>query len=89
MVGFLGSLAPWWLYFDTISDAAAHVVEHSDDPGRIGTKFYYMHVILLAGIIVSAVAAELVIGEGGHHVELSTWACRSAVQRSICLAMRC
>ena len=72
LVGFTGSLALWWLYFDTSSDAAAHVIEHSDDPGRIGAKFHYTHVILIAGIIVSAVADELVIGEGGHHAELKT-----------------
>lgn len=70
LVGFIGSLALWWLYFDTSSDAAAHVIEHSDDPGRIGAKFHYTHVILLAGIIVSAVADELIIGEGSHHAEL-------------------
>jgi low temperature requirement protein LtrA len=34
---------------------------HSDDPGRIGAWFHYVHVILIAGVIVSAVANELVI----------------------------
>lgn len=69
VVSFVGSLAMWWMYFDTSSKDAAHVIEHSDDPGRIGAKFHYTHVILVAGIIVSAVADELVIAEGSHHVE--------------------
>jgi low temperature requirement protein LtrA len=70
LVGFAGSLAMWWMYFDTSAREASHVIEHSSDPGGIGAKFHYTHVILVAGIIVSAVADELTIGEGGHHVEL-------------------
>ncbi|MEJ8858058.1 low temperature requirement protein A [Variovorax robiniae] len=69
LVTFLGSIAMWWMYFDTSSKDAAHVIEHSDDPGGIGAKFHYTHVVLVAGIIVSAVADELVIGHGEHHVE--------------------
>jgi len=69
LVSFVGSLAMWWMYFDTSSKDAAHVIEHADDPGRIGAKFHYTHVILVAGIIVSAVADELVISESGRPVE--------------------
>lgn len=71
VVGFVGSIAMWWMYFDTSSKHAAHVIEHSSDPGAIGAKFHYTHVILVAGIIVSAVADELVIADGGHH---ASWA---------------
>jgi len=67
LVGFAGSLAMWWMYFDTSSKDAAHVIEHAADPGRIGARFHYTHVILVAGIIVCAVADELVIAEGEHH----------------------
>jgi low temperature requirement protein LtrA len=70
LVGFAGSLAMWWMYFDTSAREASYVIEHSSDPGGIGAKFHYTHVILVAGIIVSAVADELTIGEGGHHAEL-------------------
>lgn len=68
-VTFLGSIAMWWIYFDTSSKAASHVIEHADDPGRVGAQFHYIHVILIAGIIASAVADDLVIGHGSHHVE--------------------
>lgn len=70
LVGFAGSLAMWWMYFDTSAKEATHAIEHSKDPGRMGANFHYTHVILVAGIIVSAVADELVIGEGSHHAEL-------------------
>jgi low temperature requirement protein LtrA len=69
LVGFVGSIAMWWMYFDTSSKDAAHVIEHASDPGRIGARFHYTHVILVAGIIVSAVADELVIADGEHHAQ--------------------
>lgn len=69
VITFLGSIAMWWIYFDTSSKAASHVIEHAKDPGRIGARFHYIHVILIAGIIASAVADDLVIGHGDHHVE--------------------
>jgi low temperature requirement protein LtrA len=59
LVGFAGSLAMWWMYFDTSAKEATHVIEHAADPGGIGAKFHYTHVILVAGIIVCAVADEL------------------------------
>jgi low temperature requirement protein LtrA len=66
---FVGSLAMWWIYFDTSSKAASHVIEHAKDPGRVGAQFHYIHVILIAGVIVSAVADDLVVAHGSHHIE--------------------
>ena len=61
VVSFIGCVAMWWMYFDTSSGDAAHVIEHSDDPGRLGAYFHYVHVVLIAGVIVCAVADELVV----------------------------
>lgn len=58
---FLGTLAMWWLYFGTTSKDASEKIVHSDDPGRIGAYFHYVHAILVAGIIGSAVANDLVL----------------------------
>lgn len=69
LVSFAGSLAMWWMYFDTSAREATHAIEHSLDPGGIGAKFHYTHVILVAGVIVCAVADELVLAEGAHHAE--------------------
>ena len=60
---FLGTIAMWWLYFGTSSKDATHVITHSDDPGRIGAYFHYVHAILVAGIIATAVGNDLVLGE--------------------------
>jgi low temperature requirement protein LtrA len=58
---FLGTLAMWWLYFGTASKDASAVIAASDDPGRIGAYFHYIHAILLAGVIGSAVGNDLVM----------------------------
>ena len=70
LVSFVGCVAMWWMYFDTSSGDAAHVIEHSDDPGRLGAYFHYLHVILIAGVIVSAVADDLVVAHPADPVKL-------------------
>lgn len=58
---FLGTLAMWWLYFGTSSRDATARIAGSDDPGRIGAYFHYVHAILVAGIIATAVGNDLVM----------------------------
>ncbi|MFE8873505.1 low temperature requirement protein A [Acetobacter persici] len=58
---FLCTLAMWWLYFETSSEEAEHAISSSPDPGRMGAYFHYLHVILIAGIIVTAVAMDLLL----------------------------
>ena len=58
---FFGTLAMWWLYFGTASKDAIATITHSDDPGRIGAYFHYVHAILVAGIIATAVGNDLVL----------------------------
>ena len=58
---FLGTLAMWWLYFGTSSKDATEAITRSADPGRIGAYFHYIHAILVAGIIVTAVGNDLVM----------------------------
>jgi low temperature requirement protein LtrA len=62
VVNFLGTVAMWWLYFHIGQERGARMIGHSDDPGRMArVAFTYAHIPIVAGIIVSAVAAELVI----------------------------
>jgi len=58
---FLGTLAMWWLYFGTTTKDANEKIVSSDDPGRIGAYFHYVHAVLIAGIIGCAVANDLVL----------------------------
>jgi low temperature requirement protein LtrA len=66
---FLIAVAMWWIYFDRTADLAGERIAASDDPGRLGRSAYtYVHIPMVAGIIVTAVAAELVIAHAGGHV---------------------
>jgi len=61
LFAFVTSLTLWWIYFDTSSKDASHTIAHAADPGRMGAYFHYLHVLIVAGLIVVAVASELVI----------------------------
>jgi low temperature requirement protein LtrA len=61
LASFLGTLAMWWLYFGTASKDAIATITQSGDPGRIGSYFHYVHAILVAGIIATAVGNDLVL----------------------------
>jgi low temperature requirement protein LtrA len=70
LVAFAGSLGMWWLYFDTGSKDGTQAIVHSSDPGRVGAYFHYIHVTLIAGIIVWAVGTELIIAEPDGRIDL-------------------
>ena len=56
----LGSIAMWWLYFDKGAELGHTHIAASKDPGRIARRAYtYIHMLIVGGIIVSAVADEL------------------------------
>src|SRR5207344_3352310 len=55
------------------AERASKQIAHSDDPGRLGRSGYtYLHILIVAGIIVSAVADELVIAHPDGHVDRKT-----------------
>ncbi|SFD97414.1 Low temperature requirement protein LtrA [Paenibacillus catalpae] len=72
-VAFLSSVAMWWIYFNMTAKTGHHFIAHSDDPGRVARSAYtYTHLLLVAGIILSAVADELVLAHPTGHLELKT-----------------
>jgi low temperature requirement protein LtrA len=62
-LGLALSAAMWWLYFDEVAGRSAEDFKAAaDDRGRLGRDAYtYLHIPIVAGIIVSAVGIELVI----------------------------
>lgn len=62
LAAFLGSFAMWWIYFDLgARRGAAHIASHAN-PGLVAREaFTYGHIPIVAGIIVLAVADELVM----------------------------
>jgi low temperature requirement protein LtrA len=70
---FLGAVAMWWIYFSANADAAAHVIAHAEDPGAIARMAYtYVHILPIAGIIVTAVADEWAIAHPTGHTDVKT-----------------
>ena len=70
---FIGSLAMWWIYFHLGAEAGSEQLSKSSEPGRLARLAYtYLHMPIVAGIIVSAVADELVLKHPGGHSDLKT-----------------
>jgi low temperature requirement protein LtrA len=65
---FIGSLAMWWIYFHKGAEAGSEQISRSSEPGRLARLAYtYLHMPIVAGIIVSAVADELVLKHPAGH----------------------
>jgi low temperature requirement protein LtrA len=70
---FIGSVSMWWIYFNIGAETATHRIAQSSDPGRLARLAYtYMHLPLVAGIIVAAVGDELVIAHPTGHTDMKT-----------------
>ena len=73
---FVGSLAMWWIYFHIGAEAGSEQLSKSSEPGRLARLAYtYLHMPIVAGIIVTAVADELVLKHPGGHSDLKTVIC--------------
>ncbi len=61
-IAFLVTAALWWLYFDYVAQIAERRLERAANRTLLARDGYtYLHVVLAAGIIVSAVGDEIVI----------------------------
>ena len=62
IVAFLETVALWWLYFGATAEDARVTISTSDDPGGVARDAYtYAHLPIVAGIIATAVANNLLI----------------------------
>jgi low temperature requirement protein LtrA len=73
LVAFVGTIAMWWIYFNIGAERGLAMISHATDPGRLARLAYtYLHLPVGAGIVVSAVADELVLAHPGGHTDLKT-----------------
>jgi len=73
LVAFAGSVAMWWIYFNIGAERASRHIAAAADPGRVARLAYtYLHMPLVAGIIVAAVGDELVLAHPGGHTDAKT-----------------
>ena len=64
LLAFLSSTALWWLYFDQVAGTVLKRIRaaSAEERGQIGRDIYtYLHLPLVAGIVLVAVGDELVI----------------------------
>lgn len=73
IAAFASSIAMWWIYFNIGAEAGTQRITMSSDPGRLARSAYtYIHIFIVAGIIVGAVADELVLKHPSGHAEPGT-----------------
>lgn len=73
LAAFGGAVALWWIYFDRAAEDSATEIASSDDPGRLGrSAFHWIHPLIIAGIIVTAAADEVVLDEPDQRGHAST-----------------
>jgi low temperature requirement protein LtrA len=62
IVAFVETAALWWLYFGAAAEQARVTMSTCEDPGRLARDAYtYLHLPIIAGIIATAVANDLLI----------------------------
>lgn len=72
IAAFLGCVAMWAIYFNIGAERASHHIGTTADPGRLGRSGYtYLHLLIVAGIIVSAVADEIALTHPHGHADLT------------------
>jgi low temperature requirement protein LtrA len=66
-VAFLQTAALWWLYFGEVAANSRRHMREVDDPTTLARDAYtYLHVPIVAGIILSAVGDDLVLAHPGE-----------------------
>jgi low temperature requirement protein LtrA len=69
LVALLGSIAMWWIYFHIGAEAGAEEITHTAESGRLARLAYtYLHLPIVAGIVVSAVGDEVLLAHPDGHV---------------------
>lgn len=71
-ISFIGSAAMWWVYFDVGAKRAGESMEaEGTDTGRVARNAYtYLHMPIVAGIVVTAVADEMMLAHPLDHADL-------------------
>jgi low temperature requirement protein LtrA len=73
---FVASIAAWWIYFHRGAEAGSELISRSAQSGRLARSAYtYLHMPIVAGIVLSAVADEVVLKHPDGHTDLKTALC--------------
>ncbi len=73
LAALIGSIAMWWIYFHRGAEAGSEMISRSSESGRVARLAYtYLHMPIVGGIILTAVADELVLKHPHGHSDLKT-----------------
>jgi low temperature requirement protein LtrA len=73
---FVASIATWWIYFHRGAEAGSELISRSAESGRLARSAYtYLHIPIVGGIVLSAVADEVVLTHPDGHTDLKTALC--------------
>jgi low temperature requirement protein LtrA len=73
---FVASIAMWWIYFHRGAEAGSELIAKSTESGRLARSAYtYLHMPIVAGIVLTAVADEVVLKHPDGHSDLKTALC--------------
>lgn len=73
LTSFIGSATLWWIYFDIGAKRGSDMIAHADNVGLVARSAYtYLHLPIVAGIIVTAVGDEKMLAHPVGHLDLST-----------------
>ena len=73
LVAFVGSITMWWIYFNVGAQRASDRIADADDPGRYARIAYtYIHLLVIAGVVVAAVSDELILAHPEGHTDFKT-----------------
>jgi low temperature requirement protein LtrA len=66
----VSSIAMWWIYFHRGAEAGSVLISKSAESGRVARLAYtYLHIPIVGGIVLSAVADELVLKHPVGHLD--------------------
>jgi low temperature requirement protein LtrA len=70
---FAASVAMWVIYFNIGKERTEHALAATDDPGRLARSAYtYLHIPIVAGVIVGAVGDDLTLQHPGGATGIAT-----------------
>jgi low temperature requirement protein LtrA len=73
LAAFVGSIAAWWIYFNRGAEAGSAMISKSAESGRVARIAYtYLHMPIVGGIVLTAVADEVVLTHPNGHSDLKT-----------------
>ncbi|HRK25348.1 MAG TPA: low temperature requirement protein A [Beijerinckiaceae bacterium] len=69
---FLGALGMWATYFNIGQERGALVMKRAENSGLVGRAYTYLHILIVAGIIGTAVSDEFVLAHASGTIDAKT-----------------